>query len=217
MQFIQHDKLQTAAVFNDLPVQAVLPRHEQFEHHEIREQDVGRVVPDTFPFLVGFLPGIPRERWGMRVFCAEIAPQLFCLAVRQRVHRINDDRAGSQGLARFPRLDRGINNRDEETQRLPRTSSGRDDVTLLTQGIANGLLLVLAKLESSTLGAAGGGKSPKHVGTFRFQITGTDEILERSAVCVVRVELDQRIGPEAFGGIQFIDLLFQFRRADIRK
>ena len=37
MQLIEHDELQTAAVFDDLPVEIVLPRHEQLEHHEVRQ------------------------------------------------------------------------------------------------------------------------------------------------------------------------------------
>ena len=153
----------------------------------------------------------------MRVSSAEIAFQLFRLTICQRVHRVDDDRAGSRVLSRFPRLDRGIDDRDEETQRLPRARSSRDDVTLIVQGIADGLLLVLAKLEGSIPGAIGGGEGTKHVGTFRFQIAGIDKILDRSARVVVRVELEQRIGPKALGGIQFIDLGIQLRRADSGK
>ena len=201
VQLIEHDEPQAAAVLDDLPVEIVLPRHQQFEHHEVGEQDVRRVVLDALAFLGAFLAGVSREGWGMGVARTEIAPQLFHLAVGKRVHRINDDGAGSWSFTRFPRLDRGVDDGNEETQRLPRAGAGRDGVTLIAQGIADGLLLVLAELERSIPVAAGDGEVPKHFGAFRFQVAGVDEILYRAAAGVVRIELDQRLGPESLGRV----------------
>ena len=217
VQLIEHDEPQAAAILDDLPVQIVLPRHEQFEHHEVGKQNVRRVVPDALAFVGAFLSGVSREGRRIRAPCAEIAPQLFCLAVGKGIHRIDDDGAGARGTARFPGLDRGVDDRNEETQRLPRAGSSRHGVTLIVQGIADCLLLVLAEPQRSIPAAPGGREVPKYLGAFGFQIAGVDEILYRAAVGIVRVELNQRLGPESPGRVQFIDLRIQLRRADICK
>ena len=116
VQLIQHNEPQAAAILDDLPVQSILPRHEQFEHHEVREQNVRRVVLDALPFIRAFLAGVSREGGGVRVARTEIAPQLFRLAICQGVHRIDDDGAGARSPARFPRPDRSVDDRNEETQ-----------------------------------------------------------------------------------------------------
>ena len=73
------------------------PCQDQFEHHVIGEQNVGRVVTDFHPLFFLFLPGVlPVADWkllacALLVVCLELL-ELLKLGVDQGVHGVNDDR-----------------------------------------------------------------------------------------------------------------------------
>ena len=46
---------------DDRAVELVLPRHQQFEHHEIGEQNVGLRLADALAFFLAFLAGVARK------------------------------------------------------------------------------------------------------------------------------------------------------------
>ncbi len=56
-------KSQTVRVLYDLGVETVLPRQEQFSHHEVGQQNVRRVVCDPLPLLLAFLAGVAPYDW----------------------------------------------------------------------------------------------------------------------------------------------------------
>jgi hypothetical protein len=43
VQLVEHEEAQPRAVADHLAIELVLPGHQQLEHHEVGEQDVGRV------------------------------------------------------------------------------------------------------------------------------------------------------------------------------
>ena len=106
-------------------------------------------------------------------------------------------------LAGLPRLDRCVDDRNEETQRLARAGARCDGVAPIAEGITDSLLPMLEELERSVSLAAGVRHAPKHLGPFRCQIACVDEILYRTVVSVVRVQLNQRLSPETPGGVRF--------------
>ena len=67
VQFVEHDEPQASAVLDDLSVEIVLPRHEQFEHHEVCQQDVRWIVLDALAFFSTFLTGVSCKGRGVRV------------------------------------------------------------------------------------------------------------------------------------------------------
>ncbi len=61
MQLVENDEIETLGILDDGPVERVLPRHQELEHHEIRQQDIGLRLPDALAFLLAFLPGVARK------------------------------------------------------------------------------------------------------------------------------------------------------------
>ena len=60
VKLVEHEKVEPVRVVHDSTIKRVLPRHQQFEHHEIREQDVRLGLADTLPFVRALLAGITR-------------------------------------------------------------------------------------------------------------------------------------------------------------
>ena len=61
VQFIEHDEIQAKAGLQHLPVPGILPRHQQLEHDEVRQQDVGLGGADRFALSPGILAGVAGE------------------------------------------------------------------------------------------------------------------------------------------------------------
>jgi len=59
MEFVENEKRQVPSMLNQPSF--LDPRHDQFEHDVVGEQDVRRMLEDTFSFLLAFLPGVPSE------------------------------------------------------------------------------------------------------------------------------------------------------------
>ena len=117
VKLVEHEELQALAMADHLLVDLVLTGHQVFEHHEVRQQDVGRLGRDRPASVVAVLPCVASERDGPgRCHELEELLQLLHLAVGQRVHRVDDDGAGSLGLVLRPGADDGVNDRDEEAQ-----------------------------------------------------------------------------------------------------
>ena len=55
MEFVEYDEVEAVRVGNHRAVKGALPRHEQLEHHEIGEKDVGLRVADALALLLAFL------------------------------------------------------------------------------------------------------------------------------------------------------------------
>ena len=117
MELIKHQKTQTLRIRDHLLVDGVLPCQQQLQHHEVGQQDIGRV---GFHDLALFRAFLSREAAkghspGARV-CAQELLEFFELAVGQRVHRVDDDGSGTRCLVRGLGLEAGIDDRDEVGQ-----------------------------------------------------------------------------------------------------
>jgi hypothetical protein len=91
---------------------------DQLEHHVVGEQNVGRRREDRLPLLVRLLARVAPERDRVRTRPRAVGEELLelaCLAVGERVHRINDDRLNA--LAR-PVAEHVIDERDEVSKAL---------------------------------------------------------------------------------------------------
>mgnify|MGYP000679837393 CR=1 FL=1 len=57
VEFVQHQEAQSGAVSNHPSIQVILTGHQEFEHHEVGQQNVGRTVGNRLALLGGFLSG----------------------------------------------------------------------------------------------------------------------------------------------------------------
>ena len=63
VQFVENDEIQSVRILYNLGIELVLPRQQQFGHHEVGQQNVRRVVCDSLPILLAFLAGVaPHNR-----------------------------------------------------------------------------------------------------------------------------------------------------------
>jgi len=121
MQLIQDEKPEAGTVPNDLAVKVVLPGHQELEHHEVGQQDVGRVRSNAHPFLVTLLARVPLELdWAgnARPEVVEVLLELLKLAVRQGVHGVDDDRPGPPGGIVIAFTEDCIDDGNEEAERF---------------------------------------------------------------------------------------------------
>lgn len=61
VQFVEHYEVQALGIVDDRPIKGALARHQQLEHHEVREEDVRLLGSDALSLLSAFLSRIPRE------------------------------------------------------------------------------------------------------------------------------------------------------------
>jgi hypothetical protein len=61
VKLVEHDEFKAIRVGDHGTVEWILPRHQQFEHHEIREQDVRLRVTNALALIIAFLARIAGE------------------------------------------------------------------------------------------------------------------------------------------------------------
>jgi hypothetical protein len=61
VQLFENDEVETLRIFDDGLVEIVLPGHQQFKHHEIRQQDVGLGLPYPFTLVLVFLAALSQK------------------------------------------------------------------------------------------------------------------------------------------------------------
>src|SRR5690606_27161305 len=84
---------------------------------------------------------------------AQVLDQLLALAVRQRVHRINDDGPGSRRRIMLLGAQDGIDDGEEKAERLAGAGTGGDDEALALPRKGNGLFLVTIEPDREVLGS----------------------------------------------------------------
>ena len=99
MQLVQHQKAQPLGVRDDLRIGKVRPRHDEFQHDVIGEQDVRRVFGNLLALVRAFLARVAgvRDRFlPHAIAIGEKFLEFLQLAIAQRIHRIDDDRADAR-------------------------------------------------------------------------------------------------------------------------
>ena len=122
MQLVEYDELESAGIVDDFCIKGVLPCQKQLGHHEVREQDIGRIVSDTLALFLALLTRVAPHHRLQLVRQAGLGNELldfFDLAVCQGVHRVDDDSARLAGLPGLARTNDGIDHRDKEAQGFP--------------------------------------------------------------------------------------------------
>jgi len=193
VELVEDEEPQAGAVPDDLAVDLLLTGHQELEHHEVREEDVRRVLGDLPTRIVVLLSRVAPD--GDRPLAGRVPDELLDLlelAVGQRVHGVDEDGARAARAA-FPLLgeDRA-DDRDEEAERLAGTSPGRDDEALALRGVGDGLLLVLVEPEGTAL------LRTENVSAARVEHPGRREVRDGRRPLVARVDLDERLGPVRF-------------------
>ena len=173
VQLVEHEEAESAGRVDEVALGR--PRQQQLEHHVVRQQHVGRVGDDRRALLLGLLAGVAAE--GHRALAGGIAVdeellELLRLRVRQRVHRIDDDRldAAAAGALAQDRVD----DRHDVREALARSGAGREDVRRARPA-------GLDRIGLMTVQPQGG---PGVVGPFlAFAEDAAALVVERPAVC----------------------------------
>jgi len=203
MKLVEHEELEPLTVRHYLPIQLILPRHEQFQHHEVREEDVGRILANALALFGRFLTRVARVCHDGRTKWTEELSQLFKLGVREGVHRIHHDRTRPPSAICCGASD-SVYDRHEETQRLARSGARRDDEAFAAAGERDGLPLVDPQLERLAASARmPNSEDPARVG---MEDPGGYELVNGLRRLKARVELDEWIGPESSATIRRFDL-----------
>jgi hypothetical protein len=141
--------------------------------------------------------------------CARNIPdellQFLFLAVRQRVHRIDDDRSGTRPRVVALLRENRVHDGDEEAQRFAGPGAGRHNEALALRREGDGLLLVLVERQRFA-GRASGRRGPKNLGAEGLERARGNQLVDSRRPPVVGVDLDQRLRPVAVARIDRLDL-----------
>ena len=135
----------------------------------------------------------------------------------QRVHRIDDDRAGALRAVELLLAEDRAHDGQEEAERFAGAGARGDDVALADAGDGDGLLLVLVQAQRVAAPAARTRRGAKDVGAARVQAVVGNELLDGGPPLVLGVDLQQRLGPVARRGVDGVDLLSDVVGVDARE
>jgi len=118
VEFVHDEELQSLTVIHHSPVHILIAGKDQFQHHEVGEQDVRWVFGQGLSFGLTFLPGIARnsEPAAVRPHILHELPNLLRLAVGKGIHRVDDDGSGAGSGVVLTGSEDAIDDRDEERE-----------------------------------------------------------------------------------------------------
>jgi len=207
VQLVQYQKAQVRAVVDHLAVERILAGEQQLQHHEIGQQDVGRVGADLLAHLLALLAGVAREGH-RRIGVRQELLQFLELAVGERIHRIDHDGARARRRVRGLGAQNGVDDGDKKTERLARAGACRYHVAAGLARERKGLGLVAMQPHGLTTGL-------KDTLDFGMEFTRRDVLSNRLARLEARVDLEQRLRPVAAGIKGPIDLAADVVGADV--
>jgi hypothetical protein len=135
---------------------------------------------------------------------------LLTLAICQRIHRIDYDCAGAGWFAGCACTDCCIDDWDEEAKRLSRPGACRNNKTLASRCLCDGLRLMSIERERFAISA----ENPR--GRL-VQGAGFGELIDGHAAFKPRIDAYERLGPKSIAGIDFFDLDTDVRRPNPRE
>ena len=211
VELVQDQEPKAGAVADDPAVQFLLPRHQQLQHHEVGEENVGRMVGNPPPLVPVLLPRVAGERdRGLAGHLADELAQLVHLGVRERVHRVDDDGLRAPVCAGSPRGQHLVDDGDEEAQRLAGPGTRRNDEALALGGERDRLLLVLVERQRLAVGA-------EYLHAARVQHAARNQGTDVRCPLVAGIDLDQRLRPITILRVDGVHLLADVRRVDRRE
>ncbi len=194
VKLVEHQELESLGGSDQLVLPG--PCEHQLEHHVVGQQDVRRIGDDLLPFLVGLLTRVAAEghqRRPVRIAVAKELLQLTQLAVRQGVHRVDDDRLNASPAAASEDV---IYDRHYVGEALSRAGTSGQDVMVTGPCGPDALDLVLVEAQRSFIGGRSRllAEDPQALPVEQALV---NEVLKRLAGLKVGIELDQRVGPQA--------------------
>jgi hypothetical protein len=81
VELIENDEVEPLGIADDRLVEVVLPGHQQLEHHEVGQDDVGLGVADPLPLLVTLLTRVAGEGRAPRLLQACLVHEFLELAI----------------------------------------------------------------------------------------------------------------------------------------
>ena len=150
VEFIKNQEFETLAVLDDLPVAQRLAGQQQFQHHEVGKENVGRRGHNLVTCFVVVLAGVPLEcHLAFEARSSDPRVKLLKLAIGERIHGIDHDCPGALRLAGRFCAQHTIDDRNEVAERLARTRARRDDKALALICQRDGVKLVLMQQEGT--------------------------------------------------------------------
>ena len=180
-------------------------REQQLQHHVVGQEDVRRIVANGLAGGASFLPRVAREahrRLAFRVALAEELPQLLVLAVGQSVHGVDDD--GPDPLA-GPAAKHVVHDRHDVGEALAGAGAGGQHAGPALGRLEDRLALVPVQVERSAPVVRVGFADPEDARAFLVEDPFRDQIVDRAAGAERRVQLEERLRPEAFGIEDVVD------------
>src|SRR4029453_11795339 len=194
MQLVEDQEAEPASSLDEVPA---LPRpgEHQLQHHVIRQHDVRRLTENPLAVLVRLLTRIPVEghrRSALRKPVLKELAQLPELAVRQGVHRVDDDRTDALAAALTQDT---MNDRHQIAQALARTRTGGQHVAPPDPSSLDRLTLVPVQREWRPQALFWTALDPEDVAAALVEQAVIDQLVDRAARLEARVERKPRIRP----------------------
>jgi len=139
-----------------------------------------------------------------------VFPQLFQLAVGERIHRVDDNRPRARRFAGYSGFDRRVDDGNEQAERFARARPRRDNEALPRRRPSNRLGLMPVErhgLPVDTENAPG----------VRVDRRFANECVDRDISLEIRVQADERLRPELARRIDRLDLCPDIGGADLRE
>ena len=213
VQLIEHQELEILRRFHERPILAA--GQQQLEHHVIRQQDVRRVAANRLALVAFLLPGVARETHGrltVRVAHFEELSQFLVLAVRQRIHGIDDN--GLDAVAR-PAPQYVVHRRHDVSHALAGAGAARQDVRFPFLRLSDRLHLVRVEHQRLADRIRRGLLDAEDPRALRMQRPVLDELIDCPAREEGRVQLEERLGPQSPRSQRALDLAIDPRISNL--
>ena len=194
MELVKDEKLEVLGRFDNFVI-LVSAREDEVEHHVVCEQDVGRILFDGCAFALRLLARIALNRDEIRT--VHELPDLLELAVRKRVHRIDDYRTYARRRVDLLFPDDSVHNRNEERKGLAGASARRDDKALVARNHRKRCGLVAIELDGLGVWRGLLLAGLEYLRGLGFNVSLPGKFVDERAFAVVGIDLNERVWPEA--------------------
>ena len=145
VELVKDNELHSPGMVDDFGIQFVLPGQQQLGHHEVGQQNIGRLPGNALALLPAFLARVATHDRLQSFRQAGLGNEflnLVDLAIGQGIHGIDNDGPRPPWLPGLTGTDDGVHNGNEEAERLARPGPRSHHIALPRAGFGNGLGLM---------------------------------------------------------------------------